>query len=243
VSASQFTLSLPVVPALDRADFVVAANNRDAAAWIDAWPHWPIGGLVLYGPPGAGKSHLAAAWAKMSGAAWLEGPRLTLAQVPLVIGASAYVIDDADQVAEPRALLHLLNAAREGGAAVVMTAREAPARWAQSAGQQPLADLVSRLKAMSAVPLFEADDELRGAILVKLFADRQIRISDDLANFLLARLDRSVDALRTCVELLDRTALAAGRRITIPFARDVLDGMAGRDSLNASIRGASNVAS
>ncbi len=219
MSQNQLALSLPLAPALGREDFVVAANNRDAVAWIDAWPHWPIGGLVFYGPSGAGKSHLAAAWAKASGATWVYGPDLTMPMVPLALGAPAYVIDEADRVADPRALLHLLNAAREAGAAIIMTSREAPARW-----EVPLADLASRIKAMSAVMIGEADDDLRAAILVKLFADRQVRISDDLAQFLLARLDRTVSAIKECVGLLDSRALASGRRITIPFAREVLDG-------------------
>jgi DnaA regulatory inactivator Hda len=214
----QMALSLPVTPALGRDDFVVSAANRDAVAWVDAWPDWPIGGLTFYGPAGSGKTHLAAAWAAKADARWLDGADLTLPHVPLALGAKAYVVDDADRVHDPRALLHLLNAAREAGAAVVLTAREPPSRWGVS-----LNDLASRLKAMSAVKIEEADDDLRAAILVKLFADRQIRISDDLAQFLLARLDRSVSAIRDCVSVLDQRALAAGRRITIPFAREVLD--------------------
>ena len=217
-----------MAPALGREDFVVAPNNQDAVAWIDAWPHWPIGGLVFYGPGGAGKSHLAAAWAKAAQAAWIYGPDLTMPMVPLALGAPAYVIDEADRVPDPRALLHLLNAAREAGAALILTAREAPSRW-----QAPLPDLSSRLKAMSAVLIGEADDHLRAAILVKLFADRQVRISEDLAQFLMARLERTVEALKECVALLDSRALASGRRITIPFAREVLDAQMNIDFLDS----------
>lgn len=213
----QMALTLVHRPAFGREDFLVADSNRDAAAWIDAWPNWPIGGLALYGPAGAGKTHLAAAWANLSQAHWIEGETLQDFNFAMTHAARAYVVDRADQVPVPRALLHLLNAARESGAAVVLTAREAPARWPVA-----LSDLASRLKALSAVPLQAPDDALLGAVLVKLFADRQVRVSEDLVNFLLSRLDRSVDVLRAAVERLDQAALAAGRRITIPFVREVL---------------------
>lgn len=213
----QMALSLPVEPAYGRDDFILAACNRDAAAWIDTWPDWPIGGLVLYGPPGSGKTHLAAAWAQAAQATWIDGPALTEASVPRFLGQGHLVVDRADEIQAPRPLLHLLNGAREAGAAVVMTARAAPARWAVT-----LPDLSSRLKALSAVPMAEPDEALMSAILVKLFADRQVRVSEDLVQFLLTRLDRSVAVLRTAVETIDAAALAAGRRITIPFIREVL---------------------
>ena len=210
-------LALSHRPAFGREDFLVADSNRDAAAWIDAWPNWPIGGLARYGPAGAGKTHLAAAWAHVAQANWIEGEKLQEFTFAMDHSAPAYVVDRADQVPIPRILLHLLNMARESGAAVILTAREAPARW-----PLVLNDLASRLKALSAVPMHAPDDALLAAILVKLFADRQVRVSEELVQFMLSRFDRSVDVLRGAVERLDQAALAAGRRITIPFIREVL---------------------
>lgn len=66
--AEQLGLDLPSVAALGREDFLVAPSNALAMAMIDAWPNWQGGKLVLSGPEGAGKTHLAHVWAQRSGA-------------------------------------------------------------------------------------------------------------------------------------------------------------------------------
>ncbi len=85
-----------------------------------------------------------------------------------------------------------------------------------------LPDLASRLTAAPAVEIGPPDDVLIGAVMVKLFHDRQLRVGEDVIRFLLARMERSFDAVRAIVAALDRSALAARRNITVPLARDVL---------------------
>ena len=69
----QLAFDLPARPAMGREDFLVASCNRDAVGWIDRWPEWPYPCMVLYGPPGSGKTHLARVWQQRAGAAWDEG--------------------------------------------------------------------------------------------------------------------------------------------------------------------------
>jgi len=57
-----------------------------------------------------------------------------------------------------------------------------------------------------------------------LFADRGIRVSDDLMRWLVVRIERSLVAAQAVVDRLDAEALARGRAITIPLAREVIDG-------------------
>ena len=59
--------------------------------------------------------------------------------------------------------------------------------------------------------------------LVKLFVDRQLRVGEDVVSFLLARMERSLDAAQRIVAALDAAALTGRRNITIPLARRVLD--------------------
>lgn len=224
MTAAQLALDLGHRPALGREDFLVAACNRDAVAWLDRWPDWPAGGLAVAGPPGCGKSHLAAVWRAASGAPLLTPADLDRDEpAALLGGASACAIDDADRdiagTGRERMLLHLYNHLREGRGQLLLTGRTPPARWPIA-----LADLRSRLAALPAVAVGAPDEALIAAVLVKQFADRQLRVGEDVIAFLTARLERSFEAARQIVAAIDRAALSGGRPVTVPLAREVLLG-------------------
>jgi chromosomal replication initiation ATPase DnaA len=224
VTAAQLALDLGHRPALGREDFLIAACNRDAVAWLDRWPDWPAGGLAIVGPPGCGKSHLAGVWRAASGAPLLAPADLDRAEpATLLGGAAACAIDDADRdiagTDRERALLHLYNYLREARGQLLLTGRTPPARWPIA-----LADLRSRLAALPAVAVGAPDEALIAAVLVKQFADRQLRVGEDVIAFLTARLERSFDAARQIVAAIDRAALSGRRPVTVPLAREVLLG-------------------
>jgi len=222
--ARQLALALEHRPALGAGDFLVAAANRDAVAWIDRWPDWPAPALALYGPPGSGKTHLCQVWRQASGAIEIDAAMLRRDEPPAYLGdARACVVEDVAGCleAEPevaRRLLHLYNMMAERGGYLLLSDREAPARWSC-----PLADLRSRLSGMQAVALGEPDEVLVEAVLVKLFIDRQLDVSVEAVHFLLPRIERSFAAARRIVAAIDRAALTAKRRqITVPLARAAL---------------------
>jgi len=166
---------------------------------------------------GSGKTHLAQVFAARSGASVLSPQALAAARLPeLLGGARAAIVEDAAATPE-EALLHLYNMLAERGGHLLLTAREPPARWGIA-----LADLRSRLLAAPVAALQPPDDTLLAALLVKLFADRQLAVGAEVLAYLVPRLERSFDAAATIVAALDRAALAAHRSITVPLAREVL---------------------
>ena len=122
--------------------------------------------------------------------------------------------------AREEALFHLYNLARDSGGHLLLLSRRPPSRW-----RMKLADLRSRIKAAPAVGVEAPDDALLAAVLVKLFADRQLRPGMDLITYLLARMERSLEAAGRVVAALDRASLAAHRPLTVPLAREVLAGL------------------
>lgn len=214
---AQLPLALPHRPALGREDFLVARANEEAVRWLDLWPGWMAPALVLAGPPGSGKTHLAHVFASRSGAVLLAADALA-ASVPdaFAPGVRAAAVDDAAR-ADEEALLHLYNLLAERGGHLLVLAREAPARWGIA-----LPDLRSRLLAAPVATLAPPDDALLAAVLVKLFADRQLVIGEEVVAYLVPRLERSFAAAAAIVAALDHAALAAHRRITVPLARAVL---------------------
>jgi chromosomal replication initiation ATPase DnaA len=220
---AQLPLDLGHRPALEREDFMVAPSNEIAVAWIDRWPDWPAPALALHGPAGSGKTHLCQVWRQASGAVQVGIEDLRRDEPPAYLGAAtACVVEDvaACLKSEPeiaRRLLHLYNMVLERGGYLLLSDREAPARWAC-----PLADLRSRLSSVQAVALGEPDDALIEALLVKLFADRQLTVTAGVVRFLAARIERSFAAARHAVAAIDRAALAKRRQVTVPLASDVL---------------------
>ena len=213
--ARQLPLPLPVRAALGEADFLVTGSNREAVAWLDAWPDWPGRGLLLTGPPASGKSHLLAIWRKRADAAVIEGASLTLEQA--VSAAGPVAVDNADRCPEPAVLFHLINRVKAAGGCLMLTAARPAGEW--SAG---LPDLRSRLNALPVATLHAPDDALLAGLAAKLFHDRQITVPQNVVQFMLTHLERSCAAIADAVEKLDRAAWAERRPLTLPLARRIL---------------------
>ncbi len=213
----QLAIDLPPRPAHGRADFLASECNRAALERIDRWPDWPGRRLVLYGPASSGKSHLARLWCAESGARYVPARDLA-SELPLANGAlpPAMVVDDAEAASE-RALLHLFNSCAEAGTALLVVSRNAPAAWAID-----LPDLASRLRAMPAVGIDMPDDALLAAVLVKHFADRQLRIAPSVIGYIVPRMERSFAMAASLAARLDELALAGGRSVGLALARQAL---------------------
>lgn len=218
---AQLSLAFGHAPQMSEGDFLVAPCNADALAWLRAWETWPGPASILYGPAGSGKTHLAHLFARAAVARLIPARELSVEAPPrLLAEAPALVLEDCDRPGlDETALFHLINLAKEIGRRLLLTGRAAPSLWPVG-----LPDLRSRLLAMPAMSIGAPDDALLAAVLVKLFADRQLRIGADVIPYLLGRMERSFEACTRLVERLDHTALAGQRAITVPLARRVLDG-------------------
>ncbi|MGH6681706.1 MAG: chromosomal replication initiator DnaA [Bradyrhizobium sp.] len=218
VHPRQLAFVLPHEESRSRDDFLEGPANAAALALIDAWPDWPGRAMMLVGPEGSGKSHLAAIWSELAGARSTAARALSPVSVPAALATGALVMEDLRSGDfDERALFHLLNLAREDAAFVLITAR-LPA----SALQVELRDLGSRLRALPIVSLLPPDDQLLRALIVKLSADRQLSIDEAVVGYVASRIERSYAAARQAIDLLDREALRLGRPITRALAAELL---------------------
>ena len=218
VRPRQLALALPHAESLTRDNFLEGPANAQALALIDAWPDWPNRVMMLVGPEGSGKSHLASIWAAEAGARSVAAHTLTPDNIPGELATGALVVDDLDPAAfDERALFHLLNLAREDEAYVLMRGRALP-----SAFPVELRDLRSRLRAVPVITLTPPDDQLFRALIVKFCADRQMTVDESLVSYLSTRIERSFAAARRTVEMLDEEALRLRRPVTRALAAELL---------------------
>lgn len=199
-------------------DFVITPSNMAAAEMILAWPRWAALSLILVGPAGSGKRHLAHLWAAQSGAQFLKLEDLNdtfLAHFQK--GAYVLPLAPSRRVLEEQRLFHFYNAAKETGSAVLYISPAPPEDLGYT-----LPDLRSRLKSLPLVSLPQADDALLEAIVTQEFGRLHIKISAEITRYITAHTERAPAAIRTLVSTINTRALAQGRKITLPFVREIL---------------------
>jgi chromosomal replication initiation ATPase DnaA len=213
----QLVLALDHAVSFAREDFLRGPSNAAALTLIEQWPDWPDRVMALVGPQGAGKSHLAAIWAEITGARVLSAKLLSDTDLPGALATGALVVEDLEpEGLDERALFHLINLAREERAYMLLTARSAPAAFPVR-----IRDLHSRLRALPGVSLAPPDDALLRSLLVKLAADRQLAVDEPLVNYLANRIERSFVAAHAAVVRLDEEAMRQHRPVTRALAAEL----------------------
>jgi chromosomal replication initiation ATPase DnaA len=214
----QLTFDLPFRSALGREDFLVSRSNTAAVALVDAWPAWAHWAGVVAGEAGSGKSHLVTVWQARSEAVRVSAPELSEALVASFAEARALAVEDLHAgIGDERVLFHLLNLAREHRLSILLTSRRPPGELAIA-----LPDLRSRLRAIPIARIEPPDEALLGALLVKLFADRQLAVEPHVVSYIARHIARSTEAATGIVAELDRRSLATRRKVTRALAAELL---------------------
>lgn len=229
--AVQLPLGLRL-PAAARYDNFVAGPNAEVLAALQQLATQAAPAvLYLSAPAGSGKTHLLQATCRhLEGGA--EHPLyLSLAEwggldPGMLEGLEQYsllALDDVDAIAGRRdweeALFHLFNRVHEAGGRWLAAGTVAPDQLGLT-----LADLRSRLSWGALYALHSVDDATRVQILSVRARERGLELAEETAQFLLRRCPRDLPALMALLERLDAAALAAQRRLTVPFVREVLGG-------------------
>lgn len=215
--AEQLTLRFAFQPGLGEQDYLVGPFNAAAYDMIALWPDWPDRVVILCGPEGSGKTHLAHIWAKKSGAEFVSLEALDTADLPAMASRPALVIEHGGGAFAEPALFHILNLARENRVDLLLTARLKPDGWSV---ETP--DLLSRLRLAPLVEIGFPDDASFRALLAKLLHDRQLQVDPNVIEYLTMRCERSFAAATMVVELLDVESLSKARPITRAIAANVL---------------------
>lgn len=197
-----------------RENFVISDANREAFSWMEQWPHWPAHCLIVYGEPGCGKTHLAQIWREKTSAKY---PDKELFLANLAEGA-CYVLENIERIRSESALLHCFNQVKEQGGYLLLTAGCPPVKLPFT-----LPDLTSRLQGVPSVAVHAPDEGLLKTLLIKSFSDKQLKVTSEVIDYIIPRIERSFEAVRELALRLDARALEEHRNITVKLVREVLE--------------------
>ncbi len=224
----QLPLLMPIREESTFDNFVVGGNG-DLVAQLHRLARGATGLAYIWGNPASGRSHALQAACHLAGASARSAMYLPLAELKS-FGSEALqdietidlvCVDDVDCIAADRgweeALFHLFNRLVAASGALLIAGSASPGRLGFG-----LADLVSRLGSGVTYRIADLDDEGRLDMLRKRAAHRGLLVTPETLRYLLSRSERSVSNLLELLDRLDASALAAGRKLTIPLIKDVL---------------------
>lgn len=197
---------------------VVAEANRDAAKLLTEWRTWPSGALALSGPSGAGKTHLALAWALEAGARQVSSTATPDDAAAIFREAGGrLLIDDADRERDEGMLWRVLDMARGQSGAVLLVGAADPGRWPVNTP-----DLKSRLSNLAVARLGEPDEALMEVVLRRICREQFIQLSDDATRYVARRLPRTFAAARAWASALDAGLTKGAKPVGLASAKRAL---------------------
>lgn len=229
MNTPQLPLGITPRPACSLDNFI-AGPNAELISILRAVAHGQgPHSVLLEGPSGSGRSHLLQAVCNAVSANGRVAVYLPLRSVsdsapPItghLSGSHLLAIDDIDLVAGQRgweqAIAGAFEEMRLSEGRVVVSSSLPPARM-----QNLLPDLASRLSWGEALRIQALSDDERLSMLTRHAQARGLEVSDEVGRYLMTRISRSPAELLRWLDRLDQESLAAQRRVTIPFVRDVL---------------------
>ena len=210
------------------ASFVAGANAPAVEMLRGAASGTGADRIFLAGARGSGKSHLLIAVCAEAAASGRSAQYLDLSRlghepgvsIRRFAGSDVLAIDNLDaivgQPSAEHALFDLHNRCLAEGTTMVFAASDPPTALALQ-----LPDLVSRLSACTQWQIRPLDEITRRRIVHELARARGLELDDAVLDWLFTRRARDLGTLVGLLDRIDQAALAAQRRVTVPFLRNL----------------------
>ncbi len=216
----QIPLDLAFKPSYQKQDFIVNHQNMAVMKMLNSWPAWPSPWLLIEGGKGSGKTHLAHIFAQKLEAVYLKNLSADIENILTKIEGKSVVIDysiNEDRETQNK-FFHVINHIKEQQQYGVLFIEPM-----ENQDFIVLADLLSRISQMPRFKLLPPDDDLLKALIVKLFSDRQLKITEAQVNWMIPRVRRSFEFVEEFVGRVDKASLAHKKSITQSMLKKELE--------------------
>ncbi|MGL9718053.1 MAG: DnaA ATPase domain-containing protein [Wolbachia sp.] len=190
-------------------NFIILDENKNVYNSVIDDLSWKC--LILFGPKGSGKTHLAHIWQSVNNAIFINVNNF----ISEMRYSDAFILEDIQNVQDEAMLLHCYNYMKENNKRLLITSSTSPKKL-----NFKLKDLSSRILSTTSVKIPPASGELLRIMLIKRFSDKQLKVDLKVINYILARIERSFCSVNKVIEKIDNESM--GSNITIPFISTLL---------------------
>jgi len=221
----QLALPLSFRNVKNHSNFILNKVNEVALSLIDEFNdikkfkkkfNFPV--LILYGPPGSGKTHLAYIYKEITNAKFIKKlSNINLDEVKL---GKSFIFDDFDKIEslDENFFIHFFNEISVNLGSLLITTSKPPNEINFS-----LSDLESRINSCISTKIELPDDDFLFSILVKELSDKKIFLNDKLCLYIIKRIKRNYKAISLFAETLDIMSLENKTKITLKQIKEVLN--------------------
>ena len=214
---SQLIFKFPFKTNYFKEDFYVSTNNFNAYKLIEGWPKWPSRYINIYGPPGCGKTHLANILNKKIDSFFIEASDLNSDSLSTIKIKKCLIIDNYHNNVKEKLFYTILNQSHLSNQYIIINSPKPVQSF-----EVELHDLKSRFSSFVNIGIDLPTDELIKVIISKNFSDKQVKIDNNLLEYILKNIDRSYESIFNLIEKLDNFSLSTGKSININLIKKAL---------------------
>ena len=215
---SQLIFKFPFKTNYIKQDFFVSSSNFEAYKLIESWPNWPDKSINVHGPSGCGKTHLSKILANQMETIFINSKNFNEETVVKNKLFKCLIIDNFNNDINEKLLYSMLNHLKQIDKYVLINSLKPINHY-----EIKLKDLKSRLEGFIKIGINLPTDELLKVVILKIFSEKQIKISEKNVEYIIKNIERTYDKILKFTKEIDNLSLSTGKVININLIKKVLN--------------------
>ena len=215
---NQLIFKFPFKTNYIKQDFFVSSSNFEAYKLIESWPNWPDKSINVHGPSGCGKTHLSKILATQMETIFINSKNFNEETVVKNKFFKCLIIDNFNNDINEKLLYSILNHLKQIDKYVLINSLKPLNHY-----EIKLKDLKSRLEGFLKIGINLPTDELLKVVILKIFSEKQIKISEKNVEYIIKNIERTYDKILKFTKEIDNLSLSTGKVININLIKKVLN--------------------